>query len=67
MGKPGKSKEIIKADLVRKQKRIHALIFKGYWDIKDKTRLYYCMDKKSDSAFAFQTGVVRLPPVSAFN
>jgi len=46
-----------KADMIRKQKRIHTLIFKGYWDIKDKARLYYYMDKKSDSVFAFQTGV----------
>jgi len=44
-----------KAQLIRKQKRIHTLTFKGYWDIKDKARLYYVLDKRSDSVFAFKT------------
>jgi hypothetical protein len=46
-----------KSLLVRKQKRIHALIFNGYWDIKDRNRLYYVIDKRSDSTFAFKTGL----------
>jgi len=46
-----------KTQLIRKQKRIHTLTFKGYWGIKDKTRLYYVIDKRSNSVFAFKTGV----------
>jgi len=46
-----------KALLIRKQKQITVLVFKGYWDIKDKARLYYVIDKQSDSVFAFKTGV----------
>ncbi len=46
-----------KAQLIRKQKRVHTLIFKGYWDIKAKARLYYVIDKRSNSAFAFKTGI----------
>ena len=45
-----------KAQLVRKQKQISTLVFKGYWDIKDKARLYYVLDKRSGSIFAFKTG-----------
>lgn len=46
-----------KALLIRKQKQVSALVFKGYWDIKDKVRLYYVIDKRSDSVFAFKTGL----------
>ena len=46
-----------KTQLIRKQKRTHILTFKGYWDIKDKARLYYVIDKRSDSVFAFKTGL----------
>ena len=44
-----------KSLLIRKQERVHTLIFKGYWDIKDKARLYYVIDKRSNSVFAFKT------------
>ena len=46
-----------KALLIRKQKQVSTLTFKGYWDIKDKARLYYVVDKRSDSVFAFKTSV----------
>lgn len=46
-----------KAQLIRKRKKLHTIVFKGYWDIQDKTRLYYVMDRRSDSVFAFKTGV----------
>jgi len=46
-----------KADLVHKQKRIHTLLFKGYWDIADKARLSYVIDRSSDSVFNFKTSL----------
>ena len=46
-----------KAKLVRKRKKIHTIIFKGHWDIRDKTRLYYVIDQRSDSVFSFKTGI----------
>jgi hypothetical protein len=46
-----------KSLLIRKQKQVSTLIFKGYWDIKDKARLYYVLDRRSDSFFAFKTSV----------
>jgi hypothetical protein len=46
-----------KARLIRKSKKIHALIFKGYWDIKDKARISYVLDKKTRSQFDFKTGL----------
>ncbi len=46
-----------KAQLIRKRKRIHTLIFQGYWDIKDKGRISYVLDQQSDSIFAFRTSV----------
>lgn len=46
-----------KALLIRKQKQVSTLVFKGYWDIKDKARLFYVIDKRSNSVFAFKTGV----------
>jgi len=46
-----------KQQLITKQKRIHTLIFKGYWDIKDRARLYYVINKQSDSVFAFKTSL----------
>ena len=33
------------------------LTFKGYWDIKDKCRLTYILDKKIDSGFNFRTSL----------
>ena len=48
-----------KAQLIRKRKKIHTLIFKGHWDIKDKARIYYMLDQRSDSVFAFRTSAGR--------
>jgi hypothetical protein len=44
-------------DLVRKRKRVHTLAFKGCWEISDKARLSYIIDKNSDSVFNFKTSV----------
>ena len=59
--KIGKNNQIIyqyqKAQLRRKLKKIHTLIFKGYWDIKDKTRLSYVIDRNTDSVFNFKTSL----------
>ena len=46
-----------KGELITKQKRIHTLIFKGYWDIKDKTRISYVINRATDSSFDFKTSV----------
>lgn len=46
-----------KAHLIRKRKRIHTLIFKGHWNIKDKARINYVLDQRSNSIFAFKTSV----------
>lgn len=46
-----------KARLVRKQKELHTLAFEGYWDIKDKGRIYYVLDRRSDAGFSFKTGL----------
>jgi len=54
-----KNHEIIyryqKKDLLRNTKRIQTLTFKGYWDIRDKYRLSYVIDKNSGSGFDFKT------------
>ncbi|MBL7151701.1 MAG: hypothetical protein ISS89_03825 [Candidatus Omnitrophica bacterium] len=41
--------------LVRKNKEVHTLIFKGHWDIRDKARLSYALEGSSDSEFDFKT------------
>ncbi len=46
-----------KAQLIRKRKKIHTLIFQGYWDIKDKGRVSYILDQQSNSVFAFKTSI----------
>jgi len=46
-----------KEQLVRKLKKIHTLAFKGYWDIKDKTRISYVIDRNSGSVFNFKTSL----------
>ncbi len=48
--------EYKKSCLSDQQKITRSLMFKGYWDIRDKTRLYYTLDKKTGSGFAFQAG-----------
>ena len=57
----GKNYEIVyeyrKTRRVLKSKRIHVLAFKGKWDIEDKTRISYCMDRDTDSVFNFKTSV----------
>jgi len=59
--KIGKNYQLIyqykKAQLRRKQKQVHTLIFKGYWDIKDKARLSYVMDRSSESVFNFKASL----------
>lgn len=45
-----------KAQLIRKHKKIHTLTFKGHWDIQNKTRISYVLDKKSNSVFSFKAG-----------
>ena len=54
-----KSHQIIyryeKARLIRKKRQSHALIFKGYWDIKDAVRISYLLGKETDSSFDFKT------------
>jgi len=47
--------EYEKAQLITKRKQLHRLIFDGYWDIKDAVRLWYVIDMRSDSVFAFKT------------
>ena len=46
-----------KKDLLRKRKKIHTLIFQGYWDIREKARLSYLLDKDSNSGFDFKTSI----------
>ncbi|MGB2706235.1 MAG: hypothetical protein WBC74_05225 [Candidatus Omnitrophota bacterium] len=46
-----------KARLIRKLKKIHTLTLKGYWDIKDKARVSYVIDKNTNSSFNFRTGL----------
>ncbi|MCG2726268.1 MAG: hypothetical protein L6420_08480 [Elusimicrobia bacterium] len=54
-GGAGKQHQIIyqyeKAQLIRKRKKIHTLIFQGYWNIKDKGRISYVLDAQTDSVF----------------
>ena len=56
--KIGKNYQIIyqykKAQLRRKPKKIHTLIFKGRWDIKDKARISYAIDRNTNSVFNFK-------------
>lgn len=49
--------EYKKARLITKRKQLHSLTFEGYWDIKDAARLWYVIDKRSDSVFAFTTEI----------
>ena len=46
-----------KAQLIRKSKKIHTLAFKGYWDIKDKARISYIIDRNTNSVFNLKTGL----------
>jgi hypothetical protein len=43
-----------KARLIRKQKKVRTLIFKGHWDIREKGRLSYVLERHS-GIFHFRT------------
>jgi len=51
----GKNQQLIyqyeKAQLIRKLKKIHTLIFKGHWDIEEKARISYVLDRNINSVF----------------
>jgi hypothetical protein len=53
-----KNNEII----YRRAKDSQAITFRGYWDIADRCRLKYILDKKTDSAFNFRSSVGTLAP-----
>jgi hypothetical protein len=42
---------------VRRIKKTHTLVFQGHWDIKDKARISYVIDKDSDSGFDFRSSL----------
>jgi hypothetical protein len=44
-----------KSNLVTKKKKVHALAFKGRWDIKEAFRISYVLDGRTDSVFDFTT------------
>lgn len=44
-----------KEGLVQKTRKVHTLVFKGHWDIREKTRLSYVLEGGSNSAFDFKT------------
>lgn len=46
-----------KSYLARKEETSHTLIFKGQWDIKDKARISYIIDKNTKSVFNFKTAL----------
>jgi hypothetical protein len=46
-----------KAHLIRKTKKTHTLAFKGYWDIEDKARISYIIDRNTNSIFNFKTSL----------
>ncbi|MCX5666075.1 MAG: hypothetical protein NT036_03390, partial [Candidatus Omnitrophica bacterium] len=46
-----------KARLIRKKKQCHTLIFKGYWDIREKFRISYLLGKGTDQSFDFITSI----------
>jgi len=44
-----------KEKLTQKKKRTQVLTFKGYWDMKEKARLSYVLDRNTASGFDFET------------
>jgi len=46
-----------KAHLTKKLKKVHTIVFKGYWNIRDKARMSYVIDKTTNSFFSFKTGL----------
>ncbi|NQT06912.1 MAG: hypothetical protein HQ575_05160 [Candidatus Omnitrophica bacterium] len=57
----GKNYQIIyryaKSRLTRKRDKTHTITFKGHWDIKDRARVSYVLDKDTHSAFNFTTSL----------
>ena len=53
-----KSHQIIyqykEAHLLRKKKKVRTLTFRGHWDIRDKARISYVIDRNSGSLFHFK-------------
>ncbi|MBU3912209.1 MAG: hypothetical protein KKD90_06465 [Candidatus Omnitrophica bacterium] len=48
-----------KTRLKTKEKITNALTFKGYWDITEKCRISYVLNKEIDSRFDFKVGFIR--------
>ena len=46
-----------KKHLLRTKKKLHTLTFKGSWDILDKTRISYVIDRNTNSTFNFRTSL----------
>ncbi|MFH1889175.1 MAG: hypothetical protein ABH806_03710 [Candidatus Omnitrophota bacterium] len=46
-----------KENLLRKTKRVHTLAFQGYWEIRDRARISYVIDRNSDSVMNFKTSL----------
>ncbi|MCX5704737.1 MAG: hypothetical protein NTZ92_01555 [Candidatus Omnitrophica bacterium] len=46
-----------KTGLKRKEKIAHSITFKGYWDITEKNRVSYVLNKELDSGFNFQVSL----------
>jgi hypothetical protein len=46
----------LSSDLITKKRRVHAIEFNGYWDIKNKYRISYLLGADTESAFDFKAG-----------
>ncbi len=46
-----------KVQLKRRQKKIRTIIFKGYWNIKDRKRIAYVIDRNNNSVFNFRANL----------
>ena len=46
-----------RAQLKTRLKRVHTLVFRGWWDIRGRSRLSYSMGASTDSTFDFTTGI----------
>jgi hypothetical protein len=49
-----------RADLTRKHYKNHTLVFKGYWNIPDKRRVYYQLENQPNTGFEFSFGGAKL-------
>jgi len=45
-----------KSRLIRKSKKIRTLIFKGHWNVKDRSRISYILEENTNGSFDFRTG-----------